>query len=306
MAVGRADTNRRCKPLLPTIPGRCNDVDGRKEPTHRRKEGANTHRRRKESASIGGRSQIDEGEEGANTSPPGGGVRTWAVCCPPSAFSTPIPLTHGTRFRNSPQQSTPKPEICRRRDPSKTEMTRHPNPSRAATHQPRRKQLVSSVSRGKEDQGEDSDDLERFMTAMRRAQDDPGTTRSFITSTTSFMSAKLNQHRHRPRRITSPDPRIIPPNRHHHITSPHRTDCNTRTTTPGTHSRVTVTNTKTEPTNYPRYSIRIRNERAAEQDRKKGVMDTNSKTAGTQKRNLLIQQGRTSCRRRPQVWLWKK
>lgn len=47
-------------------------------------------------------------------------------------------------------------------------------------------------------------------------------------------------------------------------------------------------------------------------------MDTNSKTAGTQKntkqdrreqqkKNLLIQQGRTSCRRRrPQVWLWKK
>lgn len=289
MAVGRADTNRRCKPLLPSIPGRCNDVGGRKEPTHRRKEGANTHRRRKESASIGGRSQIDEGEEGANTSPPGGGggVRTWAVCCPPSAFSTPIPLTHGPRFRNSPQQSTPKPEICRRRDPSKTEMTRHPNPSRAATHQPRRKQLVSSVSRGKEDQGEDNDDLERFMMAMRRAQDDPGTTRSFITSTTSFMSAKLNQHRHRPRRITSPDSRIIPPNRHHHITSPHRTDCNTRTTTPGTHqARIAESQSQ-----KPRRNRRIIQDTQfafamSEQQSKienKGAMDTNSKTAGTQK-----------------------
>lgn len=213
----------------------------------------------------------------------GGGVRTCAVCCPLFAFSTPIPLTHGPRFRNSPQQFTPKPEICRRRDPSKTEMTRHPNPSRAATHQPRRKQHVSSVSRGKEDQGEDNDDLERFMTAMRRAQDDPGTTRSFITSTTSFMSAKLNQHRHRPRRITSPDP----PNRHHHITSPHRTDCNTRTTTPGTHqARIAESQSQT-----PRRNRRIIQDTQfafamSEQQskiEKKGAMDTNSKTAGTQK-----------------------
>lgn len=166
-----------------------------------------------------------------------------------------------------------------------------------------------------------------------------------------IMSAKPSQPRHRPRprRITSPAPHIIPPNRHPHIASPHRTDCNTRTTTPGTHSTVTitsskieprpnqhrphdrgppatqytaqhdtVTNTKTEPTNYPSTQFAFAMSEQQSKIEKKEAMDTNSKTAGTQKtpsktgvnnrkKNLLIQQGRTSCRRRrPQVWLWKK
>lgn len=79
----------------------------------------------------------------------------------------------------------------------------------------------------------------------------------------------------------------------------------------------TVTNGKTERQSYPSTRIRIRTERAAEQDRKKrgygykqqdgGNTTKNTKTrVCEQQKTLLIQQG-LSRRRRPQVWLlWKK
>lgn len=248
MGVGRADTNRRCKLFLPTIPdhattpmeGRNQPTDGREEPTHT--DGGRSQHRREEG------DKLKEGRKELTPVPPGGGGggRTWALCCPRSQHQSRSPTIHDSAIR---RHNTSSPDIRRRRcSPSKTEPTRRPNPCRAGTHQPRRKQLVSRVSRGETRTKEKTttDDLERLMTAIRRARDD-----KIVHHIHHIMSAKPSQHRHRHRRITSPAPRIIPPNRHPHITSPHRTDCNTRTTTPGTHSTVTITSSKIEPETDP-------------------------------------------------------
>lgn len=112
MAGARADTSRRRKPSPPTIPGPCNDTDGRKETAHRRRRS----RHRFQEGTISPMEEgvkLMEGEEGANTSPPGGGGRGESNVCLLSAFSTPIPLTHDPRFRNPPHNN-PHPHRTRR------------------------------------------------------------------------------------------------------------------------------------------------------------------------------------------------